>query len=176
MQSKQRRLLIVDEAFKNHTGHWYEYDKAVTEINRATGIDVTIAAHQTVSQEIIQELNALPIFKYTNWDGIYHSPSGLIRYWGILQHNWYVYKTLDSFLAASESFDCLFIPTVVIHHLVACLFLARKYEGRKFKRVVLFFRLNAGDYPNDSKQPVFKRSTYILKKSFRALKVLFNPE
>ncbi|MBW4575264.1 MAG: glycosyltransferase [Aphanothece sp. CMT-3BRIN-NPC111] len=168
MQSKQRRLLIVEEALKDYTGHWYEYDKAVTEINRLRGVDVAIAAHQTVSPEIVQELKALPLFQYTNWDGIYYSPSALKRYWGIGQHNWRVYKTLDKFLASSEPFDCIFVPTVIIYHLAAWLLLVRKYQGKKFKRLVLFFRNNAGSYPNNSIQPVFKRSTNILKKTIQS--------
>jgi hypothetical protein len=86
MNLKPQKLLIVEEALKDHRGHWYEYDKAVTDINRAIGVNVTLAAHQTVSQDIIQELNALPLFKYTNWDDIYNSPVALKRYWGILKH------------------------------------------------------------------------------------------
>jgi glycosyltransferase involved in cell wall biosynthesis len=164
MNLKPQKLLIVEEALKDHRGHWYEYDKAVTDINRAIGVNVTLAAHQTVSQDIIQELNALPLFKYTNWDDIYNSPVALKRYWGILKHNWRVYNTLDKFLAASEPFDCVFVPTVIIYHLVAWRFLVRKYQGKKFKRLVLFIRNNAGSYPDNSSQPVFKRSTQLLKK------------
>lgn len=164
MKTKQRRLLIVEEALKDYNGHWYEYDKSVAEMHWKVGTHVTIAAHQAASEQIVQELNALPLFKYTNWDGIYYSPVAVKRYLGILQHNWRVYRTLDKFLNLSEPFNCIFVPTVIIYHLAAWLFLAKKYQNKKFKRVVLFFRNNAGSYPNNSNRPVFKRSTYILKK------------
>lgn len=160
----QKKLLIVEEALKGYTGHWYEYNKAVTEFNRNAGIDVTIAAHKTVSQDVIDELNAIPLFAYTNWDGVYYSSSAIKRYLGIIQHNWYIYKTLDKLFSSSESFDCVFVPTVIIYHWIAWLFLVRKYQGKKFKRLVLFIRNNAGSYPNNSNQPVFEKHTIILKK------------
>lgn len=164
MQLTNRRLLIVEEALKDHTGHWYEYDRAVTEFNRNAGVQVTVAAHQTVDPEIAQELNAIPLFAYTNWDGIYYSPSVWRRYLGILQHNWYVYQTLDKFLAASEGYDCIFVPTVIIYHWIAWIGLVKKYQGQKFKRLVLFIRNNAGNYPNGATQPVFQRHTILLAK------------
>ena len=168
MPLTNRRLLIVEEALQNYTGHWYEYDRAVTEFNRAAGVEVTVAAHQTVDLEIAAELNANPLFRYTNWDGVYYSPSAWRRYLGILQHNWYVYRTLDSFLAESEGYDCIFVPTVVIYHWIAWLGLIRKYQGRKFTRLVLFIRNSAGSYPNGATQPVFQRHTILLKKVLQA--------
>lgn len=168
MPLTNRRLLIVEEALQNYTGHWYEYDRAVTEFNRAAGVEVTVAAHRTVDPEIAAELNANPLFRYTNWDGVYYSPSAWRRYLGILKHNWYVYRTLDSFLAESEGYDCIFVPTVVIYHWIAWLGLISKYHGRKFTRLVLFIRNNAGTYPNGTTHPVFQRHMVLLKKVLQA--------
>lgn len=164
MNLTERRLLIVEEALKDYTGHWYEYDKAVTEFNRAMGVDVTVAAHETVDSEITQSLGAFPLFRYTNWDGIYSTPSAWRRYFGILRHNWYVYKTMDQLLADAECYDCIFVPTVIIYHWIAWYWLTRKYQGRKFERLVLFVRNNAGSYPKGETRPVFKRHTILLKK------------
>ena len=168
MDLTNRRLLIVEEALKNHTGHWYEYNRAVTEFNRTAGVNVAVVAHQTIAPKIAQELSAIPLFEYTNWDGIYYSPSAWRRYLGILKHNWYVYRTIDKFLAESEGYDCIFVPTVVIYHWIAWLGLTHKYQGRKFKRLVLFIRNNAGSYPNGATQPVFQRHTILLKQVLRA--------
>ena len=160
----QKKLLIVEEALKDFTGHWYEYDKAVTMFNRNAGVDVTVAAHQTVIQDVIDEINAVPLFEYTNWDGVYNSDIAFKRYWGILKHNWYVYQTLDKYLSSSNGIDCIFVPTVIIYHWIAWLFLVKKYQGKKFNRLVLFVRNNAGSYPNNSEQPIFAKHTFILKK------------
>lgn len=168
MSLKDRRLLIVEEALKNYTGHWYEYNRAVVEFNCATGVDVTTIAHKTIEQEIASELNATPLFEQTNWDGIYNYSSRWRRYLGILQHNWYVYRTVDKFLAQSQGYDCIFVPTVIIYHWIAWLGLIWKYQGSKFNRVVLFIRNNAGSYPNGSTQPVFQSHTFLLKKVLQA--------
>ena len=168
MELTNRRLLIVEEALKNHTGHWYEYDRAVSQFNRDAGVDVTIAAHQTIDPEISQELNAISLFARTNWDGIYYSPTAWKRYLGILQHNWYVYRTLEQFLAASQGYDCIFVPTVIIYHWIAWIGLLQKFHGHKFQRLVLFIRNNAGSYPNGTTQPVFQRHTLLLKKVLKS--------
>jgi glycosyltransferase involved in cell wall biosynthesis len=158
-----RRLLIVEEALKNHTGHWYEYDKAVYDIDTAAGVDVTIAAHRSIELSICRELNAVPLFAYTNWDNIYNHPEPWRRYLGVFLHNVRVYRTMNRFLRGSRPFDCVFVPTVVIFHLLAWRALLARHRGQRFQRLVLFIRNNAGSYPKDSRIPVFKRSTNILK-------------
>lgn len=158
-----RRLVIVEEALKNHTGHWYEYDKAAYDIDTAAGVDVTIAAHRSVELSICDELNAVPVFAYTNWDNIYNHPAAWRRYLGIVLHNVRVYRAMNRFLREGKPFDCVFVPTVVIFHLIAWRALLARHRGRRFQRLVLFIRNNAGSYRKDSHIPVFKRSTNILK-------------
>lgn len=172
--TEQKKLLIVEEALKDFTGHWYEYDKAVTKFNRNIGIATTVAAHLTVTQDVIDEINAVPLFEYTNWDGIYNSDIALKRYWGIVRHNWYVYQTIDKYLSSSSGFDCIFVPTVIIYHWIAWLFLVKKHQGKKFKRLVLFVRNNAGSYPNKSTQPVFAKHTVFLKKILQSYQKYVN--
>jgi glycosyltransferase involved in cell wall biosynthesis len=158
-----RRLVIVEEALKNHCGHWYEYDKAVYDIDTAAGVDVTIAAHRSAEPSICRELNAVPLFAYTNWDNIYNHPEAWRRYLGVFLHNVRVYRTMNRFLREAEPFDCVFVPTVVIFHLMAWRALLARYRGRRFQRLVLLIRNNAGSYRKESHIPVFKRSTHILK-------------
>jgi glycosyltransferase involved in cell wall biosynthesis len=158
-----RRLLIVEEALKNHTGHWYEYDKAVYDIDIAAGVEVTVAANRSVERSICGELNAVPLFAYTNWDNIYNHPAAWRRYLGVLLHNVRVYRTMDRFLRKVEPFDCVFVPTVIIFHLLAWRVLLARHRGRRFQRLVLFIRNNAGSYRKDSRLPAFKRSTNLLK-------------
>jgi glycosyltransferase involved in cell wall biosynthesis len=163
-----RRLLIVEEALKNHTGHWYEYDKAVYDIGTAAGVAVTVAAHRSVERSICREINAVPLFAYTNWDNIYNRPQAWRRYLGIVLHNARVFLTTGRYLRGVAPFDCVFVPTVVIFHLVAWRALVACYRGRRFQRLVLFVRNNAGSYQKGSSAPVFKRSTSILKWALRS--------
>lgn len=165
---KDKRLLIVEEALKNHTGHWYEYNKAVIEYNKEYRVNTCLLANTAVDKEIQQELAAVPFFNRTNWDGIYDHRLPWRRYWGIISHNWYVFKTMNKFFKKNKAFDCVFVPTVVIHHWVAWLFIAWKFKNKKIKRLVLFIRNSAGSYPNGAKNPVFERHTIVLKKILQA--------
>ncbi len=164
----EKRLLIVEEALKDRRGHWYEYDKAVRSINAARGVSVVVAAHQSVAPEIMTELNAAPVFRYTNWDQIYYSARPFKRYWGVLVHNWRVWRAMDRFLKDSEPFDHIFVPTVAVFHLAAWFFLCMRHKNKKFKRLTLLFRNNAGRYVAGQSRPVFKRSSYILRQLLRS--------
>ena len=156
-----KKLLIVEEALKTHSGHFYEYDKAVYDINHDLGVVTHIAAHREVSAEICGTLPAEPVFSHTNWDGIYAHPVAWRRYVGIAHHNLRIYRTLDSLFSAREPFDCVFVPTVVIHHIVGWRALVARHLGRSFFRLVLFFRNNVGSYAADSRTPAFGRRSII---------------
>ena len=133
-----KRLLVVEEALKSHIGHWYEYDRAVCDIHRALGIETTVAAHSEISSEIRDFLLAEPVFPYTNWDNIYAHPAPWRRYLGIAHHNLRVYQTMDRFLTANGPFDCVFVPTVVIYHIIGWRALLARHLGRSFSRLVCF--------------------------------------
>lgn len=168
-ENKRKRLLIIEEALKDVSGHWYEYNKAVRGYNVNHGVEVTILGHKEVSEKIQSELGVIPTFSRTNWDGIYSSKSALLRYFGILKHNYYIFQVIHKFLKENESFDCVFVPTVVIYHWIAWAILARKFNGKKFKRLVLFVRNNAGSYKTGSDVPVFQKHTHLLKLILKTL-------
>ena len=164
----EHRLLIVEEALKNYLGHWYEYNRSIIAANKAAGVEVTVLSHCQVDKKVSENLGAIPTFKYTSWDGIYSSPSALRRYWGILKHNWRVFKTLDKYFTRSQPYDCVFVPTVIIYHLIGWWFIAKKYSRKKIHRLVLFIRNNAASYAEGSSTPIFKRSTFFLKTILQA--------
>ena len=163
-----KRLLVVEEALKTRVGHWYEYDRAVCDIHRALGIETTVAAHREVSSEIRDSLPAAPVFHYTNWDNIYAHPAAWRRYLGIAHHNLRVYQTMDRFLTANGPFDCVFVPTVVVFHVIAWRALLARHLGRSFSRLVLFFRNNVGSYGPGSQVPTFKRNSIVWQKTLRS--------
>lgn len=161
-EQPSRRLLICEEALRDFNGHWYEYNKAVVQMNQAADTEVTLLGHRELSQEIVEELSALPFFRKTNWDGIYYHPRGWRRYLGILLHNWRVYRAMSKFLRnEKEPYDCVFVPTVVIFHLLAWRFLAARFGGRKMNRIVLLIRNSATTYDTGD-EVVFSQSARIL--------------
>lgn len=161
--SKPRRMLICEEALKNHNGHWYEYNRAVVEMHRVQGDEVRLLAHQDVEPTIQESIGAEPYFEWTNWDQIYYYPSAWRRYLGILIHNWRVFRAMRRLLKTAEPYDLVFVPTVVIFHLIAWWLLAKLDRGRKAKRIVLLIRNSAASYESQDGAPVFSRSSRILR-------------
>lgn len=167
----QKKLLIVEEALRDCTGHWYAYNKAVVDMHRESGCECLILANKDIDAAMSSELGAVPYFPYTNWDGIYNSPKAWKRYAGVIQHNLRVYQAMRKhFNSVSHPYDCVFVPTVVIHHLLAWRWLVAKYGGKKFKRLVLFFRINAGRYNTDSRRFDFKRNSIIMRTALHGLR------
>jgi len=163
-----KRLVIVEEALKTHVAHWYEYDRAVCDIHRALGVETTVAAHTEISPDIRDSLPAEPVFTHTSWDHIYAHPDVWRRYVGIAHHNLRVYRTMNLFFSAYESFDCVFVPTVVIHHMIGWRALISRHMGRSFGRLVLLFRNNVGSYAPDSRLPTFKRNSVVWRHALRS--------
>src|SRR5262245_22873946 len=159
-----RRLLIVEEGLRDYVGHWFEYVKAVVEINQRAGVKVTVAAHRQIDKELASRVCAHGVFVHTNWDGIYNYPRAWRRYMGVAQHNWRVYRTMSRFLAETGSYDCVFVPTVAIHHIGAWRLLARREVGHSLKRLVLFFRNNIAHYDVDSSEPRYARSGVVWRR------------
>lgn len=173
MEQMRKQLLIIDDSLKDYGGHWYEYDKAVTEINEKVGVEVTIAAHKKIRKHIFEKSRVLPIFRKSNWENNLKLPSFLPsifkRSVEVFFHNWTTYHDIDKFLESSQPFDCIFVPTVLLPHLLAWVILIRKYQGNKFKRIILFFRFNLGKYNSNCIEPTFPNYTFFVKKSIQNL-------
>ena len=169
--SRRYRLVIVEEALKTKAAHFYEYVKSVAALNATDGGETLVVSHAETEPAIIQELDAYPLFERSNWDGVYNHQQAWRRYWGIVKHNWLVYRVMSRFVKQHEPIDLLFAPTVVIHHIFGWRLLMWRHP-RRIRQMVLLFRNNAGSYPDGSSTPLFKRSTKILKwalQSFRGL-------
>lgn len=169
------RLLIVEEALHSVKGHWFEYIKTITDACHEAGDEVTIAAHRDADPRILVELPARPLIPYSAWDKTYDSSSPLKRYYGVFQHNRRLFNTLDELLKTEkEPFDCILAPTLLIHHLMAWVKIARKYHGKKFKRLVLFFVNGQGSYQGPGQPAHFSRhpKTALFRHYLRQLKPL----
>jgi len=164
-----RRLLVVEEALKDPVGHWYEYIKAVVELNRAAGVEVVTAVHAEIEPAIARELAAIPAFPRTPWDGDYAKGWAPWRYFGLLRHNWLVYRTMRRIVDGHGPFDCLFAPTVAMHHLWGWRLLWARRRAA-IGRMVLLFRNSPGTYPRGSVIPVFKRRTAFFKCALRSFR------
>jgi glycosyltransferase involved in cell wall biosynthesis len=166
-----KRMLVVEEALKSESGHWFEYVRSVRELNRAAGAETVVVIHRDANPQVVAALDAHALFPWTNWDNIYFHPKPWRRYLGIAHHNWRLYRLMRRFVRDHGPFDIVFAPTVVIHHVIGWRMLMAS-QARRIGRIVLLFRNNAGSYPTGSKVPVFKRSTDILKWALRSYRPL----
>ena len=165
-----KRLLIVEEALRDFVGHWYEYVRAVAELNRAAGVEVTVVGHVEASEALRSELGVRPLFERSPWDGVYRHKVAAIGKLGLVRHNWLVFRRMRAFLKANGPFNCTFAPTVVGHHIWAWRLLFLLYPSR-IGRLVLLVRNNAATYRPGSTAPAFNAAARLFKwglKSFTA--------
>lgn len=165
------RLLIVEEALKNRSGHWYEYNRAIVDEARKRGHEVRLLAHKDIESDICEELGATPFFPVTSWDQGYNYPQAWKRYLGILRHNISIARLLQKhFKTETAPYDVVLVPTVVLYHWLAWRWLVFRSAGKWFGRVVLTTRNNAGEYDPESRSYTFNASARVLArvlKSFR---------
>jgi glycosyltransferase involved in cell wall biosynthesis len=162
-----KRMLVVEEALKSESGHWFEYVRSVKELNAAAGAETVVVVHQDAQPDVVAALDAHALFPWTNWDNIYAHPKAWRRYLGIVQHNWRVFRLMRRFVVQHGPFDVVFAPTVVIFHVFGWRWLLAS-QGKRIGQMVLLFRNNAGSYEPGRREPVFKRSAAILRWALRS--------
>ena len=164
-----KRLLVVEEVLKDPVGHWYEYVRSVIEMNRAEGVDAIAVVHAAVEPAIAREIGAIAAFERSSWDNVYGRANALQSLIGVLRHNWLVYRTMSRIVQTRGPIDCLFAPTVWLHHVWGWRLLLALH-GNQIGRMVLLFRMNPGTSAPGTDIPVFDRSMTLLKwgmQSFR---------
>lgn len=168
-----RRLLIAEEGLKTLDGHWFEYDRAVANANANAGVEVAVASHGEVNAEVQERLKAEPTFACSSWDGVYNSPSTWRRYLGIAQHNRLVFKSMMRVVREQGPFDCIFAPTVAIHHIYGWRAFALAEVGKGVERLVLLFRNSIGDY-HDGKLTQSRGKRMIWQEALRPLRPMID--
>ena len=163
-----KRLLVVEEALKDFVGHWYEYVRSVADLNRAAGVEVTVVAHAATTPALRDELAAHPVFERTIWDGDYRRGGWIERKLGLPRHNWLVFAAMRRFVRDHGPFDCLFAPTVVLHHIFGWRLLFT-LERKRVGRMVLLVRNNVAQYRPGSPVPHFGASARLFGWGLRSL-------
>ena len=162
----RKKLLIVEEALKSpDNGHWFEYIRAIVEGCREEAVDVTVAAHRDASPAVIEGLGARAVIPCSAWDGAY-AGGALKRYVGVFAHNIRLHRAVKDLLSTGDGYDCVLAPTILVHHLLAWLWIARRFGGGKFRRLTLLF-LNAPGRYDANGSLYFPRSTLLMKAILR---------
>lgn len=133
------RWLVVEDALRNKKGHWFEYLATFARELRALGDDVTILADRSAEPFITEQLRAQPVLPDSIWHRMGDNAGPLRRYARVPAHGWNTYQAVKSYLRSGEKFDVIFVPTVLVHHLLGWVWLIKRVIKKISSRVILFF-------------------------------------
>jgi glycosyltransferase involved in cell wall biosynthesis len=151
-----------------YAAHWFEWIRSVKLINEAQGVRVRIAGNKSIDPEVARVLGAVGVLARNSWDLTGSRPSALKRYANILTHNYFLYHNCAQLLEQWGPMDCIQVPVVRIHHLIAWLALTRRYGGRRFQRLVMQVNIPEGRHEKGCALPKFRRSSQLIKRVLRA--------
>jgi glycosyltransferase involved in cell wall biosynthesis len=157
-----KKLLIVEEALRDLKAHWFEYIKTIDGCAENLGWDVEVACHEDAAPEIIKAFNSLPIFEYARY--LDHDKKKLPgeKHYGFILHSIRIQKSLARLFKNNKKYDDVFVPTVLIHHLLAWYYIM-KFNPNRPKHVTLFFVTNPGVWDAETKKSFFPKSSIILR-------------
>jgi glycosyltransferase involved in cell wall biosynthesis len=133
------RWLIVEDALRDRKGHWFEYISTFDQGLRALGDDVTILAERHAEPFILDSLHAEAVLPDSIWHRMSDGAGFLRRYLRVPVHAWQTWLALRHFLRTDNNWDIIFIPTVMVHHLLGWYWLIRSPLRGNRTRVLLFF-------------------------------------
>jgi glycosyltransferase involved in cell wall biosynthesis len=133
------RWLIVEDALRDRKGHWFEYIGTFSRELCALGDDVTILADRSAESFLIKQLQVQPVLPNSIWHRMGDGAGALRRYLRVPVHAWKTYRTLKKYLRRGDKFDVIFVPTVLVHHLLGWTWLIKHVLKQTDARVLLFF-------------------------------------
>lgn len=166
------KLCIAEEALINRDGHWFEYLNTISREFRKSGDTVKIAANKDATEDILSTLNADPVFPESVWGKSRSDGFPFTRFTRLWTHNRNLYRAANAYIKKQESIDVLFVPTILIDHILGWRKFIKKNIGKNVKKVVLFFVNGQGTY-NGPGQPIFFNKTpnkLLFKKALESLK------
>jgi glycosyltransferase involved in cell wall biosynthesis len=133
------KWLIVEDALRNKQGHWVEYINTFRDAFLAIGDSVEVLCDAGAEQWLIDKLDAKPVLPPSIWHRASDGASKWKRLARIPSHGWATFITLRRWFKSNPDSDIIFVPTVLVHHLLGWLFLINgPLRGSKSK-LLLFF-------------------------------------
>ena len=133
------KWLIVEDALRDKKGHWFEYIGTFEKELRALGDDVTILADRSAEPFILRQLQAQPVLPDSIWHRMGDRAGALRRYLRVPIHGWKTYCAVRKYLRSGKKYDVVFVPTVLVHHLLGWVWLMKRVLNKTPGRVLLFF-------------------------------------
>lgn len=129
--------LIVEDALRDRKGHWFEYISTFDRELRALGDQVTVLADRSAESFLVEQLHVQRVLPESIWHRMGDGAGALRRILRIPLHAWETYRAVRPFLANPGNYDIVFVPTVLVHHLLAWVWLIKLHQLES--RILLFF-------------------------------------
>lgn len=166
-----KTLLIVEEALRDLKAHWFEYIKTIAQAAETQNWSVDVACHQAADPDIQTAFSTFPIFHYARYlDNNTQKLPGE-RYYGFILHSFRCLTVLWSLLAKQKRYDHIFVPTVLVHHLLAWWIIAQ-FHPHKPHHLTLFFVTNPGSWNQQTKTSFLPKSSQLLALLLRGFRKL----
>jgi glycosyltransferase involved in cell wall biosynthesis len=132
------RWLIVEDALRDRQGHWFEYISTFAHDLQGLGDSVTVLADRKAEPFIRNGLDVQAVLPPSIWHRM-NKGGSLVRYSRVPIHAWQTVRAVKKHLAKSGGYDIVFVPTVLVHHLLAWTWLIQRGAVGGNARIVLFF-------------------------------------
>jgi glycosyltransferase involved in cell wall biosynthesis len=152
------RWLIVEDALRDRKGHWFEYLSTFARELPALGDPVTILADRSAEPFLIEQLHVRPVLPPSIWHRMSDGAGAVRRYARVPIHAWKTYSAGKSFLQTGKTFDVIFVPTVLVHHLLGWVGLIKGPLKPTNTRVLLFFPNTPVQLDSATNEPSWQRA------------------
>ena len=152
-----KTLLIVEEALRDLKAHWFEYIKTITQAAEAQGYVVEVACHRNAEPKIRQTFESYPVFRHARYLDNHTRKLPGERYYGFILHSLRSLQVLWPLLGQRDRYTHIFVPTVLIHHLLAWWMIMRFHPNRP-DHLTLFFVANPGVWDAEQQRSQLPKS------------------
>jgi len=179
------RWLIAEDALRDRKGHWFDYLTTFRNGLIEVGDRVEILVDRQATPDVNRRLNANPILPKSIWSRMSDGAGPLTRFARVPLHALATKRAVADWFRHNASPDVVFVPTVLVHHLLGWTWLLNGLLRHSSARVILFFpntpiRLSsANGSPEWNRAPtaiLFRRLVHSLRTLVVAGKVVLGTE
>lgn len=133
------KWLIVEDALKNRKGHWSEYVETFRIGLQSLDHDVTILADHSAEDFIANQPEVHCLLPDSIWNLMDDDAGRLTRYLRVPIHGWNTIRVMKRWFKCNPDADLVFVPTVLVHHLIGWWRLYHSILRHTETRLLLFF-------------------------------------
>jgi glycosyltransferase involved in cell wall biosynthesis len=163
------RWLIAEDALKDRKGHWFEYVDGFARELPGLGDEVTVLGDRSAEPFLAEHLKIHAVLPPSIWHRMGDGAGAMRRYLRVPIHAWNTWRTIGNYLSTNNRFDIIFVPTVLVHHLLGWAWLVKR--SKLPCPVLLFFpNLPISLGPDDTPSWVPSPTTRLLARLFAWLR------